>query len=384
MTCDEVIELMQRHLDSDLNSEEQKRMMHHLEACPECAEFKERLERIDRDLASLPKVTPPFSLVDAILPQLQQIDAAMIGDSVNGNGEQAQPAPRALPERKRPRGWWMRIGGTVAAAAVLGVLIVNGLSDELMRTPVAMTGGSSGSNANSSAATSAAPTLHSEASILSIESAPEEAQQYKAAEPRSAPLPEEAADTAVQDSAGKTAEPAPQPAKRPESAPVEASSDGNNSATSSEDVSRDHADESVKALPPEGGPAMELESGPGFGIAAVPPSIVDQSSSAGDVGISSVPLAVSGEEQEYPQLASESGEYVGKVRTADDSDQVRVVITDSFSETIFVSGMVWSKKDRISFLSWEGHLLKYSVETHQGVRMFMINATQGTEVEINE
>ena len=379
MTCDEVIELMQRHLDGDLNSEEEKRMMHHLEACPECAAFKERLERIDRDLASLPKVTPPFSLVDAILPQLQQIDASIHSDRVHDNGEQAKPASREWTDRKRPRAWWMRVGGTVAAAAVLGVLIVNGLSDELLRAPVAMTERSSGSSANSSAASSAASTMSGAASILSIETSQEEARQNFAAVPESAPPQAKAADAVSRGSAGM-----PAPEAIPEADPLVEPLDGNNNTKSNDHGSQDHQDRSVKASPPEEVPAAELESGQGFGLAAVPPSIVGQPATGEDVGISSVPDTVSGGEQEYPQLASESGEYVGKVNPTDDGAQIRVVITDGFGETLFVSGMVWSREDAISFLSWEGHLLKYAVETTQGVRSFMIDASQGTEAEISE
>ncbi|HZG78386.1 MAG TPA: zf-HC2 domain-containing protein, partial [Paenibacillus sp.] len=74
MTCEEVMELMQRHLDGDLNSEEQKRLSEHLDACEDCADMMERLQRVDEDLANLPKGTPAYSLVDGILPRLAQID----------------------------------------------------------------------------------------------------------------------------------------------------------------------------------------------------------------------------------------------------------------------------------------------------------------------
>src|SRR5690606_18284047 len=109
----------------------------HLKSCSECSDMMERLTSIDRDLANLPKGEPPFSLVDSILPMLEQIDTTA--------------AAKTIPEHPR-RPWYARsrlvqFGGMAAAAAVLGILIVNGLP--------ASFGGSSSSSQEQTAASGA-------------------------------------------------------------------------------------------------------------------------------------------------------------------------------------------------------------------------------------
>jgi len=74
MNCDEVMEYMQRHLDNDLSEKEQNAMFAHLESCFSCKEMFERLNRLSDELVSLPKVTPPYSIVDSILPRLEALD----------------------------------------------------------------------------------------------------------------------------------------------------------------------------------------------------------------------------------------------------------------------------------------------------------------------
>lgn len=61
-------------LDGELKQSEESLLTEHIRRCPACAEMAERLENIHQELVQLPKVAPPYSLVDAILPSLQQID----------------------------------------------------------------------------------------------------------------------------------------------------------------------------------------------------------------------------------------------------------------------------------------------------------------------
>ncbi|MFS1513565.1 anti-sigma factor family protein [Chengkuizengella sp. SCS-71B] len=78
MKCQEVIQLMQRDLDGDLNKEEHQQMIDHINDCHSCTEMFERLKNVSIELEQLPKVTPPVSIVDQILPQLEKIDQANI------------------------------------------------------------------------------------------------------------------------------------------------------------------------------------------------------------------------------------------------------------------------------------------------------------------
>lgn len=133
MNCHEVMELMQRHLDQDLNDAEHEAMLAHLQQCPDCAEMFSRLQHISRELASLPKVAPPFSLVDSILPQLAEIDRAagrspsppQASAAPTGGGEApAAPFPAERPRRFRSV-WSVAAAGGIVAAGLLLALFIN-------------------------------------------------------------------------------------------------------------------------------------------------------------------------------------------------------------------------------------------------------------------
>lgn len=74
MKCQGVMEFMQRFLDHDLGEQEHQMMKNHMEQCTSCANMFERLNRLSNELVHLPKVVPPFSIVDSIMPRLDEID----------------------------------------------------------------------------------------------------------------------------------------------------------------------------------------------------------------------------------------------------------------------------------------------------------------------
>lgn len=74
MKCAEVMEWMHRYLDHDLSQDEMIEMFRHIDDCSSCAEVFDRLQLLSQQLEQLPDVKPPFSLVDSILPQLDQLD----------------------------------------------------------------------------------------------------------------------------------------------------------------------------------------------------------------------------------------------------------------------------------------------------------------------
>lgn len=133
MNCQEVMELMHRQLDGDLNDDELVVLMNHTRQCPECAGAFERLKRLSAELASLPKVTPRYSLVDAILPELERIElqskqAAEIQAPAAIAAEESPVASRRL-QRKRRLPSWSAVGSVVAAGIVAGFFLLNAPSD---------------------------------------------------------------------------------------------------------------------------------------------------------------------------------------------------------------------------------------------------------------
>lgn len=142
MNCAEVMELKQRSLDGELKQSEESLLTEHIRRCPACAEMAERLENIHQELVQLPKVTPPYSLVDAILPSLQQIDkqqaatagasASAASGSIQRQGSDA-PGPRKTEQKTLApppiQKWykkrqWRSAGAVVAAGLVFGLFMV--------------------------------------------------------------------------------------------------------------------------------------------------------------------------------------------------------------------------------------------------------------------
>lgn len=126
MNCQEVTEYMQRQLDGDLNGEETEILITHTRHCPECAAMMERLQLLNDGLENLPKVTPSYSLVDAILPRLAELD--LHGEAAKEEDAMAEPAKvyrfdEAVQRSASKRRWTNRYSIS-AIAAVAAVVIV--------------------------------------------------------------------------------------------------------------------------------------------------------------------------------------------------------------------------------------------------------------------
>lgn len=146
MNCQEVTELMQRYLDKDLSETEYDVLLQHMQRCPECTEMYERLKQLSGELENLPKVNPPCSIVDSIMPRLLEIDR-MQGQHSAGHdtyGQQKATSKRlershqagdghdpgtSASNRHTGRTFWQRhislkwMSGVVAAGIVLGVYL---------------------------------------------------------------------------------------------------------------------------------------------------------------------------------------------------------------------------------------------------------------------
>ncbi|GAA0408683.1 zf-HC2 domain-containing protein [Paenibacillus motobuensis] len=135
MKCSEAVEWMHRYLDHDLNDEESAQLFEHIGNCRDCAEEFDILKRLNSKLEQLPKVMPKISLVDSILPQLDEIDRAR---REGGSASEVLPgmeplvaksAEAATSRSRRQSPWRSRAfrAGTlgVTAAIVLGIFIYN-------------------------------------------------------------------------------------------------------------------------------------------------------------------------------------------------------------------------------------------------------------------
>jgi hypothetical protein len=136
MTNEQIWELMQRDLDDDLSPDEQMHLHSYIQSDPELQLMYGRLKRVSEQLEQLPPVTPAFSIVDSILPQLE-VDARQSAASSAPNDlprlEVKKEAATAETRKwKRLPLWMARAGSGVAAACLLLGLffMVNGSSKD--------------------------------------------------------------------------------------------------------------------------------------------------------------------------------------------------------------------------------------------------------------
>jgi len=157
MKCEEVVEWMHRYLDHDLGEAETAEMLQHVAQCAECAENFSLLRALSRELEDLPQVTPRFSLVDAIMPQLDAIDEAKKEQS--STIQEMSPVPAAFEnlqrssERKPKQKWLNSMAGRMsmgaaAAAVVLGVAIFGYQPEKIENAEMIMSTGSAQEGGN--------------------------------------------------------------------------------------------------------------------------------------------------------------------------------------------------------------------------------------------
>lgn len=130
MKCQEVVERMHRYIDHDLNEQEEEQLLAHMKTCKSCSEKFEILQKLSYDLEKLPDVSPPFSLVDRIMPQLDEIDRSRKeqGSTIQEMKKEEKIVPLSVHTGSALRSFRKtRMGrilmGTAAAAVVLGVAI---------------------------------------------------------------------------------------------------------------------------------------------------------------------------------------------------------------------------------------------------------------------
>lgn len=134
MNCPEVMELMNRFLDNDLNEIETTHLMEHLEQCEDCSDMFERLRHLSLELENIPKVVPKYSIVDAILPQLELIELSKEKEVPASAPEEPKLNTIIPPKsRRKSRFPFITIGGVIAAGLVVGIFITNYKADTMQQ-----------------------------------------------------------------------------------------------------------------------------------------------------------------------------------------------------------------------------------------------------------
>lgn len=121
---------MQRALDNDLEDFEHVALTKHLLACPTCAAKYERLKQLSLDLQQLPKISPPFSIVDSIMPRLEQIDQDLEPPAepiLQAVGPRSEQKPGKTAGRRIRGSRLYPLLAVAAAACIMLVLFINNM-----------------------------------------------------------------------------------------------------------------------------------------------------------------------------------------------------------------------------------------------------------------
>ncbi|MBP1156369.1 MULTISPECIES: zf-HC2 domain-containing protein [unclassified Paenibacillus] len=418
MMCQEVIELMQRYLDRDLDETEYGRMLGHLQQCPDCTKLFERLVNLSHELESLPKVTPPFSLVDAIMPKLEQLEA---GGQLSGTAWSSQtgeegaareteqrgamsPAeqPKLGSKRKNVKEWFSFpvFGGVVAAGLVFGFFLFQQQSGpDAGSIWLGLNQQKASENAAQDSSSQAADNQADTMSIQEESASP--ASQDHLMDQKGAPAggeaPKEAAAGDGQDEQRQTPAESQVPrAPAPKAAKPSASQDQPGAAARSEEptVSRTETPEpevpsgmvppAAEAPAPSEEPsygAASIMDPPANGGGGVPKEVPSEvaapdhmrNKSGGHMGIMGMPEA---EEPPMHQLASPDGKYTAYFENA------HVTVRNKEGQEAYTSKYSWEDADRVDLVEWStDNKLTYRVKMHEQSRTFVISVAELTEIE---
>lgn len=408
MNCVEVMELMQRHLDQDLSEQEEDLLWTHTEHCPDCAAMFERLARLSNELISLPKVVPAYSLVDAILPKLDQIDLQNAAARelvfeqvpVRPTESSVQP-PQVLPWTRRLGRHisWKTVSGVVAAGLVLGLFVVttkaplNNQADILLQPPASSTvqtpapGSASGEISSArdgsekgvpaGGADSNSGVINN--AINAVEPSPNvaPAPQPKASKPQAAPTPAANAVNSPNrmDAGGEAelkstpqAELTPSSGSTPTTEPMEVPGAISSPSPGREDGAQGFA----MAVPPDADSSAPEVPGQ---VPAEPDVAVAPGDDKGKSVVTPAP-------DEFRSLIVHSAEELSSpdAKLVAVIEDYKVVIKNSSGEIVFTSERSWKETDAVSLISWsKENKLTYQAVSGEVTQTFVVDPSEGTE-----
>lgn len=406
MNCQEMVELIQRYVDLDLAEAEEQILLSHLKECPECAEYFERLKLFSNELKSLPKVTPPYSIVNAVLPKLKEMglfpeEGAALEPAAGLKRSDQKRSSRKTHRAKEQsyRGvlqWRFALGGMAAGialgiflfssnGAVLqqraeGLLMQNRTSDALVsgnKDNAANKTGSSAKPGKSGNAGAPSGTQYGQAASNAPGATPKPGETPSAAATPQSPGDHAALGSGLNNSP-KTAEPdkslnghlpstVPAAPSETKAAPESASP-----ANTAGDSSKDGA----KPTPAPSSNDTASSSSKQYDIKQPTPTPSAEFSAFGARGFA-LPMPTPAPADDHTQLTSPSGTYLAVIK-----DQT-VLVTDKNGSEVFRSQFRWKDDDAIRLTAWtDAGKLVYLVKSSDGTETsFTIDAAAKTETK---
>jgi hypothetical protein len=133
MNREEVIQLMHRELDGDLTAAEKKILLSYVKSSSEFKAIFEKLKHLSSQLEALPKVKPPISIVDKIMPEIdayeKQRNQGIVADKEQKKDLEVEDISSKQAHNKLKRRLWFP-GTVVAAAGILGIIWLGNLFND--------------------------------------------------------------------------------------------------------------------------------------------------------------------------------------------------------------------------------------------------------------
>lgn len=401
MNCQEVTELMQRYLDKDLIESENNILLQHLKQCPECTDMFERLQRLSNDLESLPKVLPPYSIVDSIMPRLLDIDR-MYGEQSAG---QEKPTVVAVSKsskqgdsvgssifRSRYVSWkWM--SGVVAAGIILGIFLFQQQPPLKENAEAWLTGGAANSAADQAALRSMSAQFESSPPAEGVST---EFEVYRVEDhygnnvEMNQSMPEAPVSPSIQlQSLSDAAQPENSELPFDQHTPQEMDVLPHVSKKAAQPERSDYAEPSalretsdtVMMYSPNGEENAPAEVAENF-ILGFPESGGDEMADSPEEYMEShedsswtmESLNMNTEESVSMELASADQQFNAMVKGN------RVIILNNLNgKEVFNSVFQWGDAETVSLKEWTGHKLLYEVSTPSGTSVIVIDLDSNTE-----
>ncbi len=122
MNCEDIKPLLYLCVDGELQLKEKHEVDVHLEHCSYCRNKLQTLEDLTASLSRLPQMIPPYSIVDRLLPQLQEV----VIESSDASQDVGNSKPIRVKESRNPFFRWTskNIGLSAVAASVAVVLFI--------------------------------------------------------------------------------------------------------------------------------------------------------------------------------------------------------------------------------------------------------------------
>jgi hypothetical protein len=393
MNCQEVIEFMQRQLDGDLNAQEEAQLADHLKHCSDCPEMYQRLKQLSNELTNLPKVVPAYSLVDAIMPRLFEIDKQNAANSPSDPNTDYIPAaqePRSIPRTRRfgSSFSWKAAGGVIAAGLVLGIFLFQTNNSSSDQADGLLQPRNNGKTASSAAGSQSADSNKNSANTDKLNSvSPNGNEPAASAQNRVGNPPLNGSNSTGPSPTENSAQPSQNPKSHDVSKDIKpdqkvitgATATNGNSASPS---AAPTASASAKGQESSGSQASESPAITGD------PKTKDQSGST----VQPSPAAANASPSPAPDqagthtmsitslmpeetLRSKDGKYLAAI------EQHKVTIKDQASqEIIFTSERVWIETDKVTLLEWsDDGKLTYQVINDTSTQNFEIDAVHKSE-----